>query len=186
VAGATIRMVPASGSPAGPGAAADPGNSRRPGRAPASRRARWGRAGPLSPPAFLAMDAAGIRLPGPPEGLDRSVNLDRVGAQEARQVAAVRLPMLSVEAGRIGFGAGGASLWAARRWSTSSCRSCRKLSPGVELGADHLDHPQAFIGAWSRTASVSCCSRSGAGASRRARGPLGRGCQAAAALVAGC
>jgi hypothetical protein len=36
-----------------------------------------------------------------------SVNPGSMGAQEARQVAAVRLPMVSVEAGRIGLGAGG-------------------------------------------------------------------------------
>jgi hypothetical protein len=68
--------------------------------------------------------------------------LDRVGAQEARQVAAVRLPMLSVGAGRIGLRADGA----ARTWSTSSCRSLQEAIPGVELGADHRDRPQAFLG----------------------------------------
>jgi hypothetical protein len=45
-------------------AGAGRGSSRRPGRAPASRRARWGPAGPLPPPAFLA-NARGVRLPGP-------------------------------------------------------------------------------------------------------------------------
>jgi hypothetical protein len=53
------QAVPASGRRREVGAAAGRGNSRRFDRAPASRRVRWGRAGPLLPPAFLALDAAG-------------------------------------------------------------------------------------------------------------------------------
>jgi hypothetical protein len=61
-----------------------------------------------------------------------------------------------------------------------------KLSSGVELGADHFDHPQAFIGRvvkdgqrQLRQQIWGSCQSSGTWSS-------GRGCQAAAALVAGC
>jgi hypothetical protein len=54
--------------------------------------------------------------------------------------------MLSVEAGRIGLGAGGGSVVGGTQMVDQLLPILQEALPGVELGADHLDRPQAFIG----------------------------------------
>jgi hypothetical protein len=81
-----------------------------------------------------------------PKALTIASSLDRVGAQEAGQVAAVCLPRLSVEAGRIGLGAGGGGVVGGRQMVDQLLSVLQEALPGVETGADHRDRPQAFIG----------------------------------------
>ena len=59
----------------------------------------------------------------------------------------MRLPMLLVEAGRVGLRAGGGGVVGGTQMVDQLLPVLEEALPGVELvGADHLDHPQGYIG----------------------------------------
>jgi hypothetical protein len=69
-----------------------------------------------------------------------------VGGQEACQVIAVCLPVLSVEADRVGVQVGRAGVVADEEMVEQLLSVLEEGLPRVQIGADALDGSQAFIG----------------------------------------